>query len=103
MVSSSTGFSPVDAQKPENIDKAHMNMMHNAKHRKKPYEEIKVNDKVRLYRRRRRVGEKENIPIYSRQTYEVIKIDNNPDAGKLYFLSNQPDKPVLRSQILLVK
>ena len=43
---------------------------------------------------------KENIPIYSKQAYEVIKIDNNPDAGKLYYLSNQPDKPVLRSQIM---
>ena len=100
MVSSATGFTPADATKPENIDKVHMNIQTQAKFRKKPYEEIKVNDKVRLYRRRRRVGEKENIPIYSRQTYEVVKIDNNPDAGKLYYLSNQPDKPVLRSQIM---
>jgi len=103
MVSSATGFTPADATKPENIDKAHMNIQIQAKYRKKPYEEIKVGDKVRLYRRRRRVGEKENILVFSKQTYEIIKIDNNPDAGKLYYLSNQPDKPVLRSQILLVK
>ena len=35
MVSSVTHFTPVDAIKPENIDKVHMNMMHNAKFRKK--------------------------------------------------------------------
>jgi hypothetical protein len=103
MVSSATGFTPNDATKPENLDKVHMTMMSHGKFRKKPYEEIKLGDRVRLYRRRRRVGEKENIPIYSRQTYEIIKIDNNENAGKLFYLSNQPDKPVLRSQILLVK
>ena len=103
MVSSATGFTPNDATKPENLDKVHMNMMTKAKFRKQPYEEIKVGDRVRLYRRRRRVGEKENIPIFSKQTYEVIKIDNNENAGRLFYLSNQPDKPVLRSQILLVK
>ena len=101
MISSATGFTPADATKPENIDKVHMNMMAKAKFRNKPYEEIQIGDKVRLYRRRRRVGEKENIPIFSRQTYEVIKIDNT-DAGKLYYLSNQPDKPVLRSQIMKI-
>jgi hypothetical protein len=102
MVSSATGFTPNDATKPENIDKVHMNMMSKAKFRKQPYQEINVNDRVRLYRRRRRVGEKESVLTYSKQTYEVVKIDNT-DAGKLYYLSNQPDKPVLRSQIMLVK
>ena len=102
MVSSATGFTPANAAKPENIDKVHMNMMSKAKFRKQPYQEINVNDRVRLYRRRRRVGEKESVLTYSKQTYEVVKIDNT-DAGKLYYLSNQPDKPVLRSQIMLVK
>jgi hypothetical protein len=62
MVSSATGFTPADASKPENIDKAHTHMQLRAKHRKQPYEEIKVGDKVRLYRRRRHLSEKENVP-----------------------------------------
>jgi hypothetical protein len=103
MVSSATGFSPVDAAKPENIDKVHMNMMSKAKYRNKPYEEIKVGDKVRVFRKRKHLSEKENVPIWSRVAYEVVKIDKNADAGKIYYLSNQPTIPVLRSQILLAK
>jgi hypothetical protein len=64
-----------------------MNMMSKAKFRKQPYEEIKVGDRVRLYRRRRRVGEKDNIPTYSKQTYEVTKIENDSlMQDKLYYL-----------------
>ena len=102
MVSSATGFTPADASKPENIDKAHMSMQLRAKHRKRPYEEIKVGDKVRLYRRRRHLSEKENVPIWSRVAYEVVKIDANPDACKFYYVTST-DKPYIRSQILLVK
>jgi hypothetical protein len=102
MVSSATGFTPADASKPENIDKAHTHMQLRAKHRKQPYEEIKVGDKVRLYRRRRHLSEKENVPIWSRVAYEVVKIDDNPNAGKLYYVTST-DKPYIRSQILLVK
>ena len=102
MVSSATGFTPADATKPENVDKAHMSMQLKAKYKKQPYEEVKIGDRVRLYRRRRRVGEKENIPIWSRVSYEVTKIDDNPDAGKLYYVTGT-DKPYIRSQILLVK
>ena len=58
MVSSATGFTPNDATKPENIDKVHMNIQTKAKLRKQPYREIKLGDKVRLYRRRRHLNEK---------------------------------------------
>ena len=37
--------------------------------------------------------------MWSRVAYEVVKV-NNTDAGKLYYLSNQPDKPGLRSQVM---
>jgi len=101
MVSSATGFTPNDATKPENINKVHMSMMTKAKFRKTPYDEIKVNDKVRVFRKRKHLSEKENVPIWSRVAYEVIKIENT-DAGKLYYVSGN-DKPFIRSQILLVK
>ena len=102
MISSATGFTPADASKPENIDKAHMNMQTKAKLRKRPYENIKVGDKVRLFRKRKHLNEKESVPVWSRVAYEVVKIDDNEDAGKLYYLSNRPTIPTLRSQILLV-
>ena len=103
MISSATGFTPADASKPENIDKAHMNMQTRAKLRKRPYENIKVGDKVRLFRKRKHLNEKESVPVWSRVAYEVVKIDDNEDAGKLYYLSNRSTIPTLRSQILLVK
>jgi hypothetical protein len=44
----------------------------------------------------------ENVPIWSRVAYEVVKIDDNADAGKLYYIAGS-DKPYIRSQVLLVK
>jgi len=102
MVSSVTGFTPVDAEKKENQDVVKMNLESQRKHNKQ-YDKTNIHDRVRLYRRRRRIGEKEDVPIYSKQTYEVVKIDDNENAGKLYYLSNRPTIPILRSQILLVK
>jgi hypothetical protein len=102
MVSSATGFTPNDATKPENIDRVHMNIQTKAKRRKKPYDEIKLGDKVRIYRRRRHLNEKENVPIWSRVAYEVVKIDDNADAGKLYYITGN-EKPYIRSQVVLVK
>ena len=101
LVSSVTHFTPADATKPENIDKVHMNMMHNAKFRKKPYEDIKVGDRVRVYRKRKHLSEKEEVKIWSKVTYEVVKIDNT-DTGKLYYVAGTKS-PYIRSQILLVK
>jgi len=102
MVSSATKMTPADAEKKGNQAEVKMNLESQRKHNKQ-YDNINLGDKVRLYRKRKRVGEKEDIPTYSKQTYEVVKIDNNPDAGKLYYLSNRPSVPILRSQILLVK
>ena len=102
MVSSATGFTPVDAEKKENQDEVKINLESQRKHNKQ-YDKINIHDRVRLSRRRRRIGEKEDVPIYIKQTYEVVKIDDNENAGKLYYLSNRPTIPILRSQILLVK
>jgi hypothetical protein len=102
MVSSATKMTPADAEKKGNQAEVKMNLESQRKHNKQ-YDNISLGDKVRLYRKRKRVGEKEDIPTYSKQTYEVVKIDNSPDAGKLYHLSNRPTVPILRSQILLVK
>jgi hypothetical protein len=99
MVSSVTKMTPAEADKKENQTKVKMNLQLQKKHNKQ-YDNISLGDKVRLYRKRKRVGEKEDIPTYSKQTYEVVKIENHPEAGTLYYLSNRPTIPILRSQIL---
>ena len=76
-----------------------MNLQLQKKHNKQ-YDNISLGDKVRLYRKRKRVGEKEDIPIWSKATYEVVKIEDHPEAGTIYYLSNRPTVPILRSQIL---
>ena len=89
MKHSSTGFTPADAIKPENEKIVKLNMLKHAVHQK-DYNTIKVGDKVRVYRKKMRLSEKEGMfPLWSKQTFEVIKIDDNPDAGRLYYLSSK--------------
>ena len=102
MVSSATKMTPAEAEKKENQPQVQMNLQSQRKHNKQ-YDKINIHDKVKLYRRRKHLNEKEEVPIYSKQAYEVVKIEDHPDAGKLYHLSNRPTVPILRSQILLVK
>jgi hypothetical protein len=101
MVSSVTKMTPAEAEKKDNQAKVRMNLQLQKKHNKQ-YDIINLGDKVRLYRKRKRVGEKEDVPIWSKATYEVVKIEDHPEAGKLYYLENNPEKPILRSQILKV-
>jgi len=102
MISSVTQMTPADAEKKENQGLVKMNLELQRKHNKQ-YDKISLRDRVRLFRKRKRVGEKEDIGLWSKTAYEVVKIQDHPDAGRLYYLSNYPEKPILRSQILLVK
>ena len=102
MISSVTKMTPVEASKKENQAQALMNLQLQKKHNK-TYDNINLHDKVRLFRQRKHLNEKEDTPIWSKAIYEVVKIEDNPDTGKLYYLSNYSEKPILRSQILKVK
>jgi transposase InsO family protein len=102
MVSSVTKMTPVEAIKKENQSQARMNALTQTKHNK-AYPPVKVGDRVRLFRRRKHLSEKEEVPIWSKVAYEVVKVEDNPDAGKLYYLNGLSEKPILRSQLLLVK
>jgi hypothetical protein len=101
MVSSATGHTPAEAKKDENRAEVKQHMENRARHDKK-YEEVMVGDRVRLYRKRKHLSEKEAVPVWQKTPYEVLRIDDDPNAGKLYYLSGQPDKPVIRSQILKI-
>lgn len=101
MVSSATGFTPNDANKKENRAEVKDSMESRAKH-EKTYEEIKVGDKVRVYRKRKHLSEKEAVPVWSKVSFEVVKIDDDINAGKLYYVAGN-DKPLIRAQILKTK
>jgi transposase InsO family protein len=101
MVSSATGYTPNDAKKPENRLEVRMNMEDRAK-REKRYDDIQVGDKVRVFRKRKHLSEKESTLLWSKVAYEVVKVDDNPNAGKLYYIAGN-DKPFIRSQILKVR
>ena len=97
--SRSTGFTPKDAQDPKNYVKVKNNL---EKHRlsERTYPEIKIGDKVRLFKKRKNF-QKQDVSIWSDRIYEVNEIEEVPKTGKLYHLNGVP-KPVLRSEILLV-
>jgi len=101
MVSSATGYTPLDAKKSENRAEVRQKMESRAMLSKR-YEEVKVGDKIRVFRRRKHLSEKENVPQWSKVAYEVQKIDDNPNAGKLYYIAGS-DKPYIRAQIMKIK
>jgi hypothetical protein len=101
MVSTATGFKPVDARKKENNIQVKTHMEERAKH-ERHYEPIQVGDKVRVFRKRKRVGEKEDVLKWSKNAFEVVRIEKDPVAGNLFYLAGNGDKPFLRGQILKV-
>ena len=99
MVNRITGLTPNEAEKRDNQIYAKMNMESHAKHERE-YEEIKVGDRVKTYRKRKRVGEKEQVLQWTKNTFEVVRIEKHPVTGNLLYLAGQGEKPFLRSQIL---
>jgi 4-hydroxyphenylpyruvate dioxygenase len=49
-----------------------------------------------------RVGEKEEVLKWSKNTFEVVRIVKDPVAGNLFYLSGSGEKPFLRGRILKV-
>ena len=97
MVHSSIGMTPVNAVKPENWAKAKNNMLKKANF-SRTYNDIKVGDKVKIFKKKANF-QKENVQRWSKNRFTVEKIEDEPVAGTLYYISSSPDKPFLRSQI----
>jgi len=76
-------------------------MEKHAKH-EKHYEEINVGDRVRRFRKRKRVGEKEEVLKWNKNAIEVLRVEDDPVAGKVFYLAGNGEKPFLRSQVLKV-
>ena len=96
--STATGFIPNEARKKENWLEVKNNLEKNRLWSRK-YPPVSVGSLVRLYRRRRNF-EKEAVGLWSDKKYEVKKIEDIPDVGKLYYLDGHPHG-VLRSEILV--
>ena len=95
---SAHGMTPKEARKPEHWWNVKGNLENNqVKHRK--YQDIKVGDKVRIYKKKKQFTDK-GKSIWSDNRYEVKQIEDVPNAGKLYHLIGMP-KPMLRAEIIL--
>jgi hypothetical protein len=91
-------MTPKEARKPENWWNVKWNLENN-KVKNRKYEDIKVGDKVRIYKKRKNF-QKSNVSIWSENRYTVNKIEDVPNAGKLYHVDGMP-KPMLRAEIIL--
>ena len=96
--SSATGFTPIEARKPENWMKV-KNNLEKKRNTTRKYPPVEVGSLVRLFRKRKNF-EKESQSLWSEKRYEVKKIEDVPDVGKIYHLEGHPHG-VLRSEILI--
>ena len=96
--STATGFIPNEARKKENEALVRMNLEAN-RNNTRNYPPVDVGSLVRLYRKRKNF-EKESQALWTEKRYEVKKIEEVPDVGKLYHLEGHK-QPVLRAEILI--
>ena len=95
---SAHGMTPKEARKPENYVEVKSNLENN-RIKNRQYEDIKVGDKVRIYKKKKQITDK-GKSIWSENRYEVKQIEDVPNAGQLHHLIGMP-KPLLRAEILL--
>ena len=94
-----TGFPPNEAAKPENWFEVHNNMEMQAKHNRQ-YPDVKVGDKVKVYRSKGALG-KEGEGDYRYHASVITGITKS--LGQTFYKAERVDKPLLRSDILLIK
>ena len=103
-IHSSTGFTPVEAEKPKN----HMEVKLNMELKKKTtrlYPEVHIGDQVKIHKNKDKL-DKENVSTWSDKKYEVNNIEESM-GQKLYFLDgykqNGRTVGLLRHDILLTR
>ena len=98
-VHSSTNFTPDEARKPKNELNVRLSLELNRVTKRK-YPEIEVNDKVRIYRKRKNFEKGVRVPVWSEAIYTVEKIEDSM-GQKLYYVTNR-DRGLLRHEILKI-
>ena len=94
-----TEFPPNEAAKPENWFEVHNNLEIHAKHNRK-YPDLKVGDKVKVYRAKGALG-KEDEGDYRYHSTVIKRIERS--LGQTFYKVDRIEKPFLRSDILLIK
>ena len=96
MEHSTIKMTPKEAMKEKNELKAKQNMTNQATRTRK-YPNISVGDKVRIYRKRK-VGEKERVGIWGKETHEIEKIEERNNQSNFYVKGS--NRPYLRFELL---
>ena len=99
MVNRTTGLTPYEAEKPKNETHVRTMLEINAV-RKRKYPDIKVGDKVKIYKKKDKL-DKERISVWGPQTYEVEEIKDEKDQ-EFYYLSGH-SRQMLRHELLKVR
>jgi len=95
---SATGHTPVQARDKKNELNVHLKMELNKKSSRK-YPILEINDRVKIYRKRK-TGEKQQVSVWSDNTYEVVGITKS--HGQDYYKLSGLDKQYLRFELLKV-
>ena len=99
MVNRTIGMTPYEATLKKNEAQVRTMLELNAT-RKRTYPDLKVGDKVKLYKKKDKL-DKERISVWSQQVYEVEDIKHEKDQ-EFYYLKDH-NKPVLRHELLKVR
>jgi len=95
---SAIGHTPVQARDKKNELNIHLKMELNKKTSRK-YPPLEVNDRVKIYRKRK-TGEKQQVSVWSDNSYEVIGITKS--HGQDYYKLIGLDKQYLRFELLKI-
>ena len=95
---SATGHTPTAAREKKNELNIHLKMELNKKTSRK-YPPLEINDRVKIYRKRK-TGEKQQVSVWSDNSYEVIGITKS--HGQDYYKLNGLDKQYLRFELLKI-
>lgn len=98
MVHSSTGHTPKEALKENNYLDAKVKMAIGAVNTRK-YPELNVGDKVKIYRKKA-ITEKERTSNWSKETYDVEKIQKK--LRQNYFYLKNVSRGYLRNELLKI-
>ena len=99
MVSSVTGFTPIEARKPRHEFAVKLHITLNAK-KTRMYPELRVNDEVKVMRKKG-ISEKERTSHYVKTPQTVKRIEKKLGQN-YYYLENNENRGYLRHELLKV-
>ena len=99
MINSITKMTPDNARQPKNRLDVKLQLELHRKNKRK-YPDIKVNDKVRIYTKKKNF-QKERYGVWSENVFTIDKVEEKNNQN-FYYLNGR-DRPLLRHEISLTK